>query len=106
MADEPSQYERGVAAGEIAARLRGHDEHLAAINGSMADVARQLKALVLEVQWLADAAEADRRTVVTTAKALKDASDAGWSPWARAGAMLAALAATGGAIAAIIASHH
>jgi hypothetical protein len=91
-------YDRGVAAGEIAQRLAGHDEHLAKINGSMDRVAGRLDALVLAVQRLADATAADRATVVTTAAALKDADEARratdvrhWTPFQRTFAVIGAI---------------
>jgi hypothetical protein len=93
-------YDRGVAAGEIAQRLAGHDEHLAKINGSMDRVADRLDTLVLAVQRLGDAMAADRATVVTTASALKDADEARratdvrhWTPFQRGIAVLGAAAA-------------
>jgi glycerate kinase len=85
-------YERGVSAGEIAQRLREHDQHFAKINGSMGDVARELHGLTLAVQRLGDAADADRATVITTATALekadqarRDTSERHWSPLTRLG---------------------
>jgi hypothetical protein len=91
-------YDRGVAAGEIAQRLAGHDQHLAKINGSMDRVADRLDALVLAVQRLADATAADRATVVTTAAALKDADEARratdvrhWTPFQRGIAVIGAI---------------
>jgi hypothetical protein len=91
-------YDRGVAAGEIAQRLAGHDEHLAKINGSVDRVADRLDALVLAVQRLADATAADRATVVTTAAALKDADEARratdvrhWTPFQRGIAVIGAV---------------
>ncbi len=103
MAGEDGAYDRGVAAGEIAARLAGHDKHFAAINGSLADVAREMHALTLAVQRLGDQAVSRDATVVTTAAALKDAEDArrsksetSWSPFARGIAVVATLATVAG----------
>ena len=103
---EPSSYDRGHVAGEIAARLADHDRHFAAINGSMGRLADEMHALVLGVQRLGDAADADRATVKTTATALKDADDARrdstdqrWSPKAK---LIAAVAAVAAAIEALV----
>jgi hypothetical protein len=97
---EDGEYERGVAAGQVLARLDAHDVHLARINGSMSDVAEQLKLLNMGVQRLADAAASDRATVITTAEALekaeaarRDKSEIMWTPFARLIAIIAALAA-------------
>ena len=93
-------YERGHIAGEIAARLAGHDRHFAAINGSLADLAREMHGLTLAVQRLGDQAVSRDATVVTTAAALKDAEDArrakseqSWSPWQKIFAAVGASAA-------------
>lgn len=94
MTEEIGAYDRGVAAGEIAARLAGHDRHFASINGSLVKVAengieqtKAINALTLAVQRLADQADANAKTVITTAAALKDAEAARrdktaqtWSP--------------------------
>ncbi len=99
MPDPIGDYDRGVAAGEIAARLAGHDQHFAAINGSIADVAREMHALTLAVQRLGDQAVSRDATVLTTAAALKDAEEARrslgesrWTPYTKGFAVLAALA--------------
>jgi hypothetical protein len=118
---DQSEYDRGVDAGKIEARLANHDEHLQTINGSIGRMAqetaalrtetvREIQALTLEVQRLADQATAragtvdaqrtsDKATVLTTAAALKDADIARrdksadtWSPFQRAIAVLAAVA--------------
>ena len=39
---ESAEYDRGVAAGEIAQRLKEHDGHLGAINGSIDATAKAL----------------------------------------------------------------
>jgi hypothetical protein len=97
--DGPSDFQRGHTAGEIAARLAGHDKHFAAINGSLGDVATEMHDMTLAVQRLGDQAEAAARTVITTAAALKDAEEArrgrasaSWTPFQR---FLAALAGVG-----------
>jgi len=69
-------YERGHLAGEIAARLAGHDRHFDAINGHLADLVAGQEEVRLAVQRLADQAVSRDATVVTTAAALKDAEDA------------------------------
>jgi hypothetical protein len=102
-------YERGVSAGEIAQRLRDHDQHFAKINGSMDSVAKELRGLTLAVQRLGDAADADRLTVKTTAEALekqerqrREQSDSRWSPMAKTIAVIVAIATVAGAVAALI----
>lgn len=92
-------YERGHNAGGIAERLASHDRHFEAINGSMADTVRALEALTLAVQRLSDQAISRDATVVTTAKALKEAEEArrdktnqSWSPLARISAVAATIA--------------
>lgn len=109
MSDQSNReaYDRGVVAGEIAQRLAGHDEHLSAINGSMGRVANELHELTMAVQRLADQAMARDATAVATAIALKEADEArrasseqGWSPMARALAIIGGLAALVGIVAA------
>jgi hypothetical protein len=92
-------FERGAAAGEVAARLKAHDEHFARINGSLGDVAREMHGLTLAVQRLGDQAVSRDATVLTTAKALKEAEEArrdkteqAWSPVAKVFAVIAAAA--------------
>jgi hypothetical protein len=94
-----------MAAGRIAERLADHDAHLTRINGSMERVADELAQVKLILQGLADAANADRSTVLTTASALKDAdaarrekSDVRWSPYSRLLALVVALAAVAAAV--------
>jgi hypothetical protein len=99
-------YSRGHTAGEIAEQLRRHETHFAQINGSIADSAKELEGLRLAVQRLADQAEADAKTRVSTAAALKAADEARrlnaeqkWSPFAQAAVAVGAL----GTIVAIVA---
>jgi hypothetical protein len=96
---EQGEYDRGHLAGEIAARLAGHDQHFAAINGHLADLVIGLEQVRLAVQRLADQAVSRDATVVTTAAALKDAEDArrakgdqSWTPIQRLIAVVSALA--------------
>jgi len=92
MTESPQDaYNRGVDAGVIDTRLAGHDKHFTAINGSLADMAREMHELTLAVQRLGDGAVARDATVITTAAALKDAeaarrdkSEQSWTPLARA----------------------
>ena len=116
---EGGEYDRGVAAGQLLQRLDGHDEHLARINGSIGDsaraqeaAARALDRLAMQVQRLADAADADRAKAVALATGLKDADEARrntetqrWAPLTRLGLVLGAIAAAI-AIVAAIATHH
>jgi hypothetical protein len=107
---ESEDYKRGHDAGGIAERLDSHDRHFAAINGSLADMVRELHSLTLAVQRLADQAVARDATAVTTAAALKAADDArrdkteqGWAPWQKALAVTAGLVAVAGVIITLIA---
>lgn len=106
---QESEFDRGHIAGGIAERLASHDRHFEAINGSIADVARELAGLKLGVQRLADQAVADAKTRVTTAEAVEKArkeaadaleservvrrerSDQSWTPWQRLLAVIAGL---------------
>lgn len=112
MSEPPDDaYDRGHLAGEIAARLAGHDEHFRDINGQIKMLITETHDLVLAVQRLADQAIADAKTRVSTAEAVekarkeaadaleservirRDRSDTAWSPVAKAAALLGALAA-------------
>lgn len=113
---EPSDYQRGVTAGEIESRLAGHDKHLARINGNLQDVATQLAALTMGIQRLADQAVARDATVITTADALKNAEDARrgaseerratveqqWSPKAKVMAVIGTVVAVASVVVAIL----
>lgn len=103
------EYDRGHVAGGIDARLATHDRHFAAINGSVDRMGTELAGVKLALQRLADAADADRRTVVSTAQALKEAEDtrraAGsdrWSPWQKLAVLIGALSALAGIVALIV----
>jgi hypothetical protein len=109
--EDRDAYDAGHTAGGIDARLAGHDRHFARINGSLEKMASELAAVNLSLNRLADSADADRRTVVTTAAALKDADDARrdtntdrWSPWQKAIAVIGAAAAVVGIVALILAN--
>lgn len=113
MPTEPSAYDQGHVAGEIAARLAAHDQHFAQINGSMGRLADEMHALVLGVQRLGDAADADRATVVTTASALekaeqarRDKTETRWSPMARLITVVVAVAVVAGVLVAYANLHH
>jgi hypothetical protein len=101
MIEETSQdaYDRGVIAGEIAARLANHDVHFASINGHIKDLVMEIHGMRLNIQRLADQAEASAKTVIATATALRAADEArstsstrSWTPWARSFAVLSATA--------------
>jgi hypothetical protein len=88
-------YDAGHAAGVTDARLSGHDQHFARINGSIERMAGELAGVKLALQRLADAADSDRHTVVATATALKAAEEARralgtdrWQPWQKAVALI------------------
>ena len=95
-------YDRGHTAGEISARLAGHDKHFAAINGSLLDITRELKGLNLGNQKLLDQIAADRATAIALAEALKSASHRSWTPWLRAISVFGALGVAVGMIIAIV----
>ena len=94
-----SEFDRGHVAGQIEARLAGHDRHFAAINGSLGRIAEEIAQMTLALQRLGDQAVSRDATVLTTASALKDAEEARrdksqqtWTPWTRVFAVIAALA--------------
>jgi hypothetical protein len=106
---ESEDYKRGHDAGGIAERLDSHDRHFALINGSLADMVREIHGLALALQRLADQAVARDATVLTTAAALKEAEEArrdkteqGWAPWQKALAVVAGLVAVAGLIVTLI----
>lgn len=94
MAEETTDqaYIRGVTAGEIAARLAGHDKHLGAINGSLADLVVRFDGLRADVQRAADRTEESARTVAASAKAVRAAGERAWLPWSRIISLVAAAA--------------
>lgn len=74
MTETPQEaFARGSVAGEINARLAGHDEHFKAINGSIERLATSMEGVRLELQRNNDAQLARDATVVTTAAALEAA---------------------------------
>lgn len=92
-------FERGVTAGEIAARLANHDVHFASINGHIGELVESIHGMRLDIQRLADQAQASAKTLLATAEALKAANEArteqstrSWSPWVRVFAVIAAVA--------------
>lgn len=102
-------YDRGHLAGEINARLADHDRHFAAINGSLADIARELHKQTLALQKLGDQAVARDATVITTAAALKSAdeqrraaAEQSWSPWTKLFAVIGAVVALISAVVAAV----
>ena len=106
-------YDAGHTAGGIDARLAQHDTHFTQINGSIRDMAAEMAQVRMLLQRLADSADADRRTVVTTAAALKDAEEARrstttdrWSPWQKGIALLGAAVALAGFVVLIVTRTH
>lgn len=92
-------FDRGVTAGEIAARLANHDVHFANINGHIGELVEGIHGMRLDIQRLADQAQASAKTLLATAEALKAANEAraeqstrSWSPWVRVFAVVAAVA--------------
>lgn len=104
-------YERGHRQGGVEEQIAEHGRRLDKINGSIADSARamhelrltmreEMHAQTLAIQRLADEATANAATVISTAKALKEAEAArrdrstqSWTPFARIIAVLGGLAA-------------
>lgn len=113
-------YERGALAGEISARLAGHDAHFAAINGHLATLAVDFREIKLSLQRMADQRESDllivkataeavEKTVRSTAASLEDsraerrhAAERDWSPYQRLFTVVAALATLAGLVALLI----
>lgn len=124
MAAGSGEYDRGVTAGEIGARLAGHDEHFAEINGQLGRLADEMSGVRLQLQRLADGITSNLATVATTATAvekerdqtaqaverqrrvLKDATEQRWSPLTRVGLAAGALAAIGGIVALVVSLIH
>lgn len=106
-----SQYDRGVAAGEISQRLKEHDQHFSKINGSIerqvetntrlrTELTESIATLTLAIQRMSDAMTANEATVIKTAAALKDAEEArrdrsetSWSPLTRLSLVIGIIAA-------------
>jgi hypothetical protein len=72
MADETSQqaFDRGAVAGEISARLAGHDNHFAAINGHLAEMSTEMRNMKLALQRIEDAGDHRVLDTASTAVAL------------------------------------
>jgi hypothetical protein len=111
--DEDAAYDRGHTAGEISARLAGHDKHFATINGSLIDLAAEMKAVNLQLQRMADAMQADRERALATATALREADEARratgerhWTPLTRVAVLVTTLAALAGIAAFLITTFH
>lgn len=107
--ESDASYDRG----RVDEKLAGHDRHFEQINGSMKDVAANLAKNNLLMQRIIDSAAADRATVLTTAKALKDADDARrdkgeqkWTPIQRLALVLGALAAVAGVTITLLTAVH
>jgi hypothetical protein len=118
MTETPQEaYDRGDAAGRIAQRLDGYDQHFRIINGSIDRSATAITELSMQVQRLADQAVADAKERVTTAEAVEkarrdaasaleseravraDRSKQAWTPFERILAVLGGLAALAAVIA-------
>lgn len=95
-------YERGEAAGLIAARLAEHDKHFLTINGSLDKIATEMNHMTLALQRLGDQAVARDATVIATAQALKDADTTRWNPWAKSLAVLGGLVGVAGVLVAVL----
>jgi phosphoserine phosphatase len=109
---EQDAYDRGKVDGELVETVKGHGHHLARVNGSMEVVARTMAELVAGQHRIDQRMEADERTRIATADALREAVDARrqaerdaevvrehrWTPWARTFATVGGIA---GALAAV-----
>lgn len=90
--DPDAAYERGVTAGDIAARLAGHEARLGALNGNLARMADEMAGVKMALQRLADQAEGRDTTATTTAKALDKANTQRWAAVERSWSPVAKLA--------------
>jgi hypothetical protein len=122
MPEDSGAFDRGVAAGEIAQRLKEHDTHFARLNGHLGDVATRLSGIEMQMQRMADAMESDRATVVTTASAVekerestaqavekarmtqRDQSERRWSPLQRWGTVFGIVVAIASVVAIVLAN--
>jgi hypothetical protein len=100
VAGELGDYERGIAEGQILSRLSNHDDHFAAINGSIDRLGGEMHTLVLTLQKYSDAADSRDAITAATAKAVIEAETARrvaaehkWSGFQKLFAIVAALAA-------------
>lgn len=94
MSEDQTPYERGVRAGAQQEQIDEHDRHFIRINGSLEKVASNLAVLSMGVQRIEDAMASNEKTVTATARALKEASDKAWTPWARFFAVIGAMSLT------------
>lgn len=96
-----SEYDRGHIAGRIEERLTRTESHLKAINGSMAEVAKELTKLTLAVQALRDEQATTARVLREANTAQRETSAVRWSPWAKLLAVAGGFAALAVVISAI-----
>lgn len=96
-------YQRGRESGEVSARLGSHDQHFAAINGSIDRLGNEMHQLVVSLQRFTDAAAAREETALATARALAEAdeerrriADRKWSGFQKVFAIIATVAAMSG----------
>lgn len=93
-------YKRGQEAGLVLARLDEHDRHFAAINGSIAKLAEEMRKLVLEFQGSRADDKTRDATTLAAAEALKQSeadrreiAEAKWSRFQKLFAVVAGVAA-------------
>lgn len=100
------EFEHGLWSGKVSTRLDNHDRLFDKINGSMGDIATELEILNIQVQKLADQADASAKTAAATAAALRDAeamrrlkaeddrvaAESKWSPFQRISLMISIVA--------------
>jgi hypothetical protein len=67
-------YERGAVAGEISARLAGHDTHFAAINGHLAEMIVEIREMKMSMQRIEDAGDARAADHSSTGAAIKEST--------------------------------
>lgn len=113
MSPDDDAYARGLAAGEINARLSQHDHHFADINGSIAKLVTGVSDLVLQIQKLSDGMIARDDKVIATTIALREAeqarhneAEAKWSTWQKIIGALSAFAALGTILAVTLTLFH
>jgi hypothetical protein len=104
-----SDYDRGVAKGEVHARLAAHDHLFDAINGSIAQLVVGMNTVSVRIEKLSDGIIARDEKAAATAAALRDAeqarheqAEAKWSIWQKMFAILSAFAAIGTVIAVVL----
>lgn len=100
MDNSEEAYRRGLAAGEVTAKLAQHEAHLATINGSIEGLRHEMGSLTGEVHSLRDELAGREANAEAAASALRNADDArrseaemSWGRFQRVFAIIATVAA-------------